>query len=275
MKRSVLAAFSVIVLCGLLSLPTTLVNAYYDDYETTNYSAIETPVTDGAWTTETEWVDAEVPSNLPVTFHWRDKWTMPGVIMEYYIIEFFTDNTTDSGDYFEYCCDRYADGGSAPQEDDIKLEYVGHSGLSGLTVYQGNGTGWEEYTDFTWPSEINIVESISDSPLDSNPHWIIELTMDRTKFDVSLATPAYCPWIRIAVYDESNDTAGVQAWPPTSPDVPNDWGLETGSASNIPEPLTVAAVVFLSTAAVIVSFYFLRKHPKTQSQNSGETSGTR
>jgi hypothetical protein len=272
MKRSVLAAFSVIVLCGLLSLPT-VVKSYYDGYETTNYQAITTPVTDGAWTTDTEWDDAEVPPNLPATFHWRDKWTWPSNIIEHYVIEFFTDNTTDTGDYFQYCCDCDADGGSAPQTDDIKLEYVGHNGLSGLTVYRGNGTGWEEYTDFTWPDEINIVDSISGSPLDSNPHWIIELTMDRTKFDVSVS--GYSPWIRIAVYDESNATAGVQAWPPTSPDVPNDWGLETGTTETIPEPLTVAAVVFLSTVAVIVSFYFLRKHPKTQSQNSGETSGTR
>jgi hypothetical protein len=275
MKRFVLAALSVIALCSLLSLPA-VVKSYYDGYATTNYQAITTPVTDGAWTTDTEWDDAAVPPNLPATFHWRDKWTWPSNIIEHYVVEFFTDNTNDTGDYFQYCCDRLADGGSTPQADDIKIEYVGHSGLPGLTVYQGTGTGWEEYTDFTWPDEINIVDLISSSPLDSNPHWIIELTMDRTKFDVSGA--GYSPWIRVAVYDQSNDTAGVQAWPPTSPDVPSEWGLETGNTANIPEPLTVAAVVFLSTVAVVVSFYFLRKRPKTQSQTSGKTgeiSGTR
>jgi len=264
MKRYLLAVFSIILLCSLLLMPIALVNAYYDDYETSNYLAIETPVTDGAWTTDTEWDDAEVPTNLPATFHWRDKWTYPGgIIIEHYIIEFFTDDTNDTGDYFQYCCDRLADGGDAPQPDDIRIDYMGHSGLSGLTVYQGNGAGWEEYTDFTWPDHIYISESISSSPLDSNPHWIIELTMDRTKFDVSQSTPAYCPWIRVAVYDASNDTAGAQAWPPTSEDVPDDWGLETGVYANIPEALTIAAVFLLSSVAVAVSFYFLRKRPKT------------
>ena len=266
MKRSILAAFSIIVLLGLLS-PITVVKSYYDGYATTNYSAITTPVTDGNWTTPTEWNDAAVPPNLPNTFHWRDKWTWPANIIEHYVVEFFTDDTNDTGDYFQYCCDRLADGGSAPKEDDIRIDYVGHS-FSGLTVYQGNGTGWEEYTDFLWPDEINIVESISPSPLNSNPHWIIELTMDRTKFDVSGA--GYSPWIRIAVYDASNDTAGAQAWPPTSPDVPDDWGLETGTTESIPEPLTIAAVVLLSSVAVIVSFYFLRKRPINESRNSGK-----
>ena len=49
MKRSLLVAFSVIVLCGIL-LPTALVSAQYLGYETTNYMAIEEPVVDGAWT---------------------------------------------------------------------------------------------------------------------------------------------------------------------------------------------------------------------------------
>jgi hypothetical protein len=271
MKRSVLVAFSIIVLCGLLLLPTALVNAYYDDYETTNYQALTTPVTDGAWTSDTEWDDTAIPPNLPATFHWRQKWTMPSNILEHFLIEFFTDNTTDTGDYFQFCVDCNANGGNAPQTDDIRIDYVGHD-VSGLTVYQGNGTGWEEFTDFTWPDEIHIQDSISSSPLDSNPHWIIELTMDRSKteFDVSQSTPAYQPWIRVAVYDESNDTAGVQAWPPTSPDVPNDWGLETGVYASVPEPLTIAAVVLLSSVAVAISFYFLRKRPKTENHNSGK-----
>jgi len=45
MKRSLLVAFSVIVLCGIL-LPTALVSAQYPGYETTNYMAIEEPVVD-------------------------------------------------------------------------------------------------------------------------------------------------------------------------------------------------------------------------------------
>ena len=273
MKRFVLVAFSIIVLCGLLLLPTALVNAYEAGYETTNYSATDEIVMDGAWTAGswtygTEWNDTDIPPNLPATFHWRQKWTWPSNIMEHFLIEAFTDNTTDTGDYFQFCVDCDADGGTAPQSDDFRVDYVGHD-ISGLTVYQGDGSGWVEYTDYTVPDHIHIEESISSSPLDSNPHWIIELTMDRTKFDVSGS--GYSPWIRVAVYDESNDSAGVQAWPPTSPDVPGDWGLETGTTANIPEPLTIGAVVLLSSVAILVSFYFLRKRPKTESHSAVKT----
>jgi hypothetical protein len=268
MKRSFSIAFSVVSLCGLLLLPTTFVRAYYEGYSTTNYQAIETPVEDGKWTTPDEWIDADVPTNLPATFNWRDKWTWPSNIIEHFLIEFFTDNTTDAGDYFQLCVDCNANGGTAPQDDDFRIDYVGHD-VSGLTVYQGNGAGWEEYSDYTWPDQIYINESISSSPLDSNPHWIIEVLMDRTKFDVSGA--GYAPWIRIAVYDESNSSAGVQAWPPTSQDVPDDWGLDTGTTENIPETLTIVAVVLLSFVAVAVSFYCLRKRPKTESYSLGKT----
>jgi len=46
MKRSLLVVFSVILLCGIL-LPTAVVNAYYEGYETTNFQAVEAPVEDG------------------------------------------------------------------------------------------------------------------------------------------------------------------------------------------------------------------------------------
>lgn len=260
MKRSLLVAFSVIVLCGLL-LPTALVNAYYEGYETTNYLAITEPVEDGTWTTDTEWDDAMTPPNLPDTFHWREKWTYPDDIYEHFLIEFFTDDTDDSGDYFQLCIDHLADGGSAPQSDDIRIDWYGHD-ISGLTLYQGDGTGWVEFTEHTWDTDIFIVDSIDSSPLDSNPHWIIELWMDRSAphFDVSGA--GYAPWIRLAVYDESTDT--LAAWPPTSQDVPDDWGSETGVMENIPESLTMVTAVFLSSVAIVVSCHFLRRRPKTE-----------
>lgn len=208
-----------------------------------------------------------MPTNLPATFNWKDKWTWPSNIFEHFLIEFFTDNTNDTGDYFQLCVDCNANGGTAPQDDDFKIDYVGHD-VSELAVHHGNGTGWEEYTDYTWPNEIYINESISSSPLDSNPHRIIEVLMDRTKFDVSGAN--YAPWIRMAMYDESNSSARVQAWPPTSPDVPDNWGLDTGTTENIPEPIAIAAAVLLSFFAVAVSFCCLRKRPKTESCSSGK-----
>ena len=273
MKGSVLLIFSIIVLCGLLLMPTALVNAYEAGYETTNYLATDEMVMDGAWTAGTwtyggEWNDAEVPPNLPATFHWRQKWTWPvPIIMEHFLIEAFTDNTNDAGDYFEFCVDGDASGGAAPQAGNYRVRYEGHTTI---TVYEGDGSGWVEYTNYTVPDHIHIVESISSSPLNSNPHWIIEFTMNRTKFDVS--TSGYRPWIRVAVYDASNASAGVQAWPlGSSADVPDEWGLEIGTVSQIPEALTIVAVVVLSSVAVAVSFYFLRKRPKTESHSAVKT----
>ncbi|HDQ05393.1 MAG TPA: hypothetical protein ENN36_01555 [Candidatus Bathyarchaeota archaeon] len=258
MKRILLVVLSVIILCSL-SLPVALVNAYYEGYATTNYQAIEEPVADGKWTTDNEWTDAMIPPNLPENFHWRQKWTWPGNIIEHFLIEFFIDDTDDAGDYFQLCIDHQANGGDAPQADDLKIEWVGHEEL---TIYQGDGTGWVEFTDYTWETDIYIVDSIDSSPLDSNPHWIIELWMDRSApyFDVSGA--GYAPWIRLAVYDESTDT--LAAWPPTSPDVPDDWGLETGTTESIPESLTFVTAALLSSVAIVVSCYLLRRRPKTE-----------
>jgi hypothetical protein len=274
MKRFVLAVLSVIALCSLLSLPA-VVKSYYDGYANTNYAAIDTPVTDGSWTTSTEWDDAAVPPNLPPTFHWREKWTQPSNIIQHFLVEFFTDNTNDTGDYFQLCYDCAADGGAAPQSDDMRIDWVGHD-VSGLTIYQGNGTGWAVFTGWTYDEDIYVAESIGTSPLSSNAHWIIEFWINKSNPAFDISGSGYAPGIRVAVYDASNDTAGVQAWPPTEQDVPSDWGLETGTTETIPEPLTVAAVVFLSTIAVAVSFYFLRKRPKNQtSGKTREISSTR
>ena len=260
MKRSLLVAFSVIVLCGIL-LPTTLVSAQYPDYVTTNYQALDEPVEDGTWTTDTEWDDAMTPPNLPDNFHWREKWTWPGDIIEHFLIEFFIDGTDDSGDYFQLCFDNLADGGSAPQSDDIRIDWVGHD-VSGLTIYQGDGSGWAVFTDYTWDTDIFIAESLSSSPLNSAEHWIIELWMDRSKPEFDVSGAGYMPLIRLAAYDESTDT--LAAWPPTSRDVPDDWGSEQGTTESIPESLTFVTAVLLSSVAIVVSCHFLRRRPKTE-----------
>ena len=56
-----------------------------------------------------------------------------------------------------------------------------------------------------------------------------------------------------------------------SADVPDDWELETGVYATIPEALTIVAVVLLSSVAVAVSFYCLRKRSKTESYSSAKT----
>jgi hypothetical protein len=272
MKSAVLVALCIIILCSLS--PLALVNAYYSGYANTNYLAITTPTEDGVWTTSDEWLDAAVPPSLPATFQWREKWTYPQDIIEHFLIEFFTDNTNDTGDYYQICIDNTANGGANPQTDDIRIDWVGHS-FSGLHLYKGTGSGWTAYTNFTWGTDLFVAESLSTSPLNSTAHWIMELSMDRSKADFDVSGAGYAPWIRLAVYDANNSAAGVQAWPPTSQDVPNDWGLETGIQSTIPESLTIAVVVVLSSIAAVAGFYLLRKHPKTEKHNAVKVGCTR
>jgi len=107
------------------------------------------------------------------------------------------------------------------------------------------------------------VETLGLSPFNSEEHWIMGLTMSRSKTEFDVSGSGYVPWIRIAVYDADNGTQGVQAWPPTGRDVPNDWGQETGTMEQIPESLSIVAVVLLSSFAV-AGFYLLRKAPKPE-----------
>jgi hypothetical protein len=218
---------------------------------------LTTPTIDGNWTTTNEWVDAAPPTNLGTDFVWREKWTYPeGAIYQHFLIEFFTDNTNDAGDYYEVIYDTNGDGGTAPQTDDMKVEWKGHS-ASGLKVYKGNGTGWAQYTELAAGAIVGA-DKLTASPLNSNPHWVFELTILKAGvFDISGS--GYQPGIRVAVYDASNSAAGVKAWPAASTNAPSTWGQELGTLDNIPESVTVVAVVFLSSVAVIAGAYFLRK----------------
>ena len=265
-KQIVLVAFSIITLSGLV-LPLALVSAQYAGYEINNYLAIEDPVEDGAWTTDTEWYDAAIPPNLPDNFQWRMEWTYPSGILEHFLIELCDDTTDDAGDYVQICFDPTANGGTAPQSDDFRIDWVGHD-MSGLTIYQGDGSGWVVYTDYTWDSDIFVAESIDASPLNSTPHWIVEIRLNRSKAEFDTSGSGYNPFIRVAAYDESNSGAGVQAWPPTSQDSPSGWGTEHGlyetNPNPIPEPMTIMTIVLLSSVAVVAGSNFLRKRRKTE-----------
>lgn len=278
MKKVFFVALGVVILFGL-SLATAFANAYMAGYQNTNFQALTTPVTDGRWTTTAEWTDAAVPPNLPSppSFHWRQKWAWPGNIIQHFLVEFFTDNTNDTGDYLQLCYDRNANGGTAPQSDDIMIEYVGHR-ISGVSVYRGNGTGWVKFTGWTWGTDLFISESLTSTPLNASPHWVIELWLDKSKTEFDISGSGYQPWIRVAVFDASNVEAGVRSWPPSSANVPDNWGLETGTTENIPEPITIVAVVLLSAVALIVSFRFLRRRQGSRSLDSasvGKVSCTR
>jgi len=152
----------------------------------------------------------------------------PITVTQTILIEILNDNTNDAEDYWQICFDGNADGGTAPQIDDLRIDIVGHSTV---TWYKGTGTGWTAIatpsaTQFQWK------DSISASPVSSTPHWILELMIEKTSVGVVAQF-----WARIAVYDASNSEAGVQAWPPTSRDVPADWGDFLYDSNAIPSGL--------------------------------------
>jgi hypothetical protein len=266
-------AFCILALCSLLVIATGTVKAYQTGYEVTDYTLITTPTMDGNWTTADEWIDTEktqLEGGLNATFRLKyASATDLSWVDQYYLIEFFDDITDDAGDYWQICYayapDYFADptGGTTPQTDCLKFEYVGHD-VSGLAVYQGDGTGWVAYSTYTIPDDVEIVDSFGTTFQSDTPHWTVEIKIRHTSFAI---IPNF--WIYVAAYDDSN-SAETQSWPPGSSDVPDDWGLMNAVQETYPEPLTIGAVVLLSSVAVAVGFYCLRKRPKTERYSSGK-----
>lgn len=265
MKRVVLVVFCIIALCSLgLVMKTGTVSApYQPGYEVNDYVAITTPIMDGNWTTTDEWNDTDVRQlNGSLNAAFRLKYVSvgtpyPTAIYQYYLIEFFDDNTTDADDYWQICyaaATSYGGtpiGGDAPQTDCLMINFTGHSGLA---LYKGNGTVWETFTNYTEPDDIETVDTISASPSNSTPHWIAEIKIEHVHFSMN---PEF--WIYVAAYDANNTAAGVQSWPPGSSDVPDDWGLMNVMTGPIPEPLTIGVMVLLSSVSVLVGYRYFRK----------------
>ena len=124
-------------------------------------------------------------------------------------------------------------------------------GHTTLTAYAGSGTSW---TSTSAPTTFQRSNSLNTSPTSGTNHWMCEIIMDKVNFGIGADY-----WLRIAYYDASNAAAGVQPWPPTSRDVPNDWGDIPYSSETIPEGLSFGVVVLLSSVAVIVGSFFVRK----------------
>ncbi len=267
MKKAALVTLCLISLCSVcLVMKTGTVNAYQAGYEVLDYVAITTPTMDGNWTTADEWTDADTKQlNGSLNALFRLKYVMApdySWINQYYLIEFFDDTTDNASDYIQICYAAATSlfgtpiGGTTPQTDCIRWDYVGHD-ATGLTVYRGNGQEWVETTDYSWPTDIEIVDTISASPLDSNPHWIFEIKIEHVSYNIN---PEF--WIRIAAYDESNVTAGVLSWPPGSVDSPDDWGLMNAPGTTIPEGLTFGVMVLLTSVTVLIGSHYLRKRSK-------------
>jgi len=263
MKRVLTVAFSILILCCLLLLNMGMVQASEPGYEISE--AYETvPVTiDGNWA-HGEWEDSWIEYMDASTAHERFCYKADAAHDAPEILIDSADTTNDTGDIWQICIGVPVDTGGVPQSGQNKIEIVGHKTL---TVYEGNGTGWQAIatSSVTWANNMTI----SDVPFNYT-HWCVEMIIDKTSIGTAAWNGAPPIGLRVAFYDETEDL--WVAWPPQSdPDIPGGWGLITGGASNIPESLSFGVVVVTSSVAVAVSFYCLRKRPKTQSYNFGKT----
>ena len=257
-------AFSALMLCSLLLLVTVgTVMAGNDDYSIIEYWAQVSATTDGEWTSPDEWTDGQhvqISDDAMFTYTADIMLTMNAQ----FLVEFFSDDTDDAEDYWQICLDPSNGGGSAPQAGYGRIDIIGHTEIK---CYDGDGTSW---TEISVDDDIEWANSITDTPLNSTPHWILELQFQKESGAMQLAMPPN--GLRIACYDASNPDAGVQAWPPDS-DVndPDTWGVvPTYSSEPIPESIGFGVAALLSSIAVAVSFYFLRKRPKTESYAEGK-----
>ena len=263
MKRVLAVGFSILTLCCLLLANTAMVQASEPGYEVSE--AYETtPVTlDGNWATG-EWEDSWI--------EWLD-YSANGERFCYkasaalnYIPEILidsSDTTDDAGDIWQICIGVPGED-VTPQAGQNKIEIVGHENL---TVYEGDGSGWVEIdnSSVTWADNMTI----HDVPLDYE-HWCVEIIIDKTAIGSAAWNAAPPVGLRVAMYDATNAT--WLAWPPASdPDVPDSWGQIIGGAATIPESLSFGVAVLLSSVAVAVSFYCLRKRSRTESYSSEKT----
>ena len=261
MKRLLFAAFCILALCSLLVINTGPVKAAEPGYTRVDYNPDTAPTIDGQWTTDDEWTLNGEPTTIGDEVTFRSVWTMVSTdyVTDTFLVEFFNDTTDDAGDYWQLCINGDQSQEATPQATDYRIDIEGHTTLK---LYQGTGTGWTEITpnigDIEWD------DSLSDSPTNSTPHWILEITF----YKAGLGAGPYWDF-RLAMYDESDGT--LLAWPPTPDDNPSRWGFQDYVMAVWPEGFSLGFVLLLSSVAVVLGFYFLRKRPKTKSYRSGKT----
>jgi hypothetical protein len=221
-----------------------------------SWGMVVEPTVDGEWTSPDEWTDGGDITTIGEDVFFTSTWLYGADdVMTHWLVEFYSDTTDDAEDYWEFCMDGNADGGSAPQADDFKFVITGHTDL---VWYQGTGTGWDvadlDETEITWAN------SLSDSPSDSTEHYILEFVIGKNTGTVLLTIEWNC---RLAVYDASNSEAGELAWPEGSDaDDPSSYGIESYTSETVPEGLSFGVMVLLSSAAVIGASVVLRKRSK-------------
>jgi hypothetical protein len=257
MKRVLAISFVMLMLCCLLLVGVT--KASEPGYEITEESGGGPVTLDGNWATgewEDSWIEYMDASVADERFCYKAD-ANNGYAPEFLIDS--ADTTDDAGDIWQICIG-IPGGGDFPLEGQNKIEIVGHENM---TVYEGDGSGWVEIDSsaVTWADDMTI----GDVPFDYE-HWCVEMIIDKTSIGSALWNGAPPIGLRVAMYDATNAT--WVAWPPQSdPDIPEGWGL-IATYGSIPESFGIVAVLMLSSVAVAVSFFYLRKRPKSRSLSS-------
>jgi len=255
MKKIIATTFCIVMLCSLLLITVGTTMAAEPGYERISYATQVEPTIDGMWTSEDEWTDGDV-TWIGTDVAFRSTWDTGDVTTTRWIVEFFSDTTNDPEDYWQFCIDTDQWGGSSPAG--YKFEITGHTDLLWY-VGMGDGTDWTEFS--LDPSEIEWANSLSASPTNSTPHWILEFQIQKDSGAVRIDTL----WnFLLAVYDASNPEAGVLAWPPTDAYVPDTWGIENYTMDAIPEGLTFGVMVLLSSVSVLVGYKYFVKRKETK-----------
>jgi hypothetical protein len=270
----------IIIFCLLSLLILTIAGnaaGYNGSFTHTDYSSSASPTLDGQYTDSTEW-SASGSKTFGLNGLFRDEWVSGTPTYEYLLIE-TSDNTSDSGDYWEICYDSSnasisqtpPNNGTAPEWDDTRIVITGHGGSQTLTWYQGNGVAWVVNSSQPASSVFSFSESLATwGSVSSSPHYILELRINKQDTSMGTNILGYNFAIRVAYNDARPGGNGLQAWPPSpaSANNPNSWGYVTysSSANSTPDPtpesLSIVAVLSLSSVAVIAGVVLLHKRQK-------------
>jgi hypothetical protein len=255
MKKIVATTFCIVMLSILLLITVATAMAAEPGYERYSYPAQVTPTIDGMWTSDNEWTDGE-ETWIGTDIAFRSTWDMQGSdVYTQWIVEFFSDTTNDTNDLCRFCIDGTQFEPSEP--DHVRMfEITGHTDL---VWYLGLGGTWSESP--LEESEIEWANSLSASPTNSTPHWILEFQINKDSGEVTMDAV----WnFLLQVSDASNPE--FLAWPPTDPDNPAKYGIENYHTEPIPEGLTFAVMALLSTVSVLVGYKYFGKRKETKTQ---------
>jgi hypothetical protein len=257
MKKRIATTLCALTLSSLLMMLTVgPVMAAEPGYEHISYQTVVMPTIDGMWTSPDEWTDTDV-TWIGTSIAFRSTWYYGDDVLTQWIVEFFTDTTDNPGDYWQFCIDGSQSGGSAPQVGQHRMFMI--TGHDTIEWFMGDGSGWGDVTYD--PSEIEWVNSLSASPMNSTPHWILEFQIPKNTGTVQMGML----WnFLLGAFDASNP--GFHAWPPTDPDVPDEWGIENYTSEPIPEGLTFAVMVLLSSISMLVGYKYFVKQKETKAQ---------